>query len=46
MISEALRDRIPTVESAMYKLYQSEFGQRVANAALDLMGAEAQLKPG
>jgi alkylation response protein AidB-like acyl-CoA dehydrogenase len=46
VISEALRDRIPTVESAMYKLYQSEFGQRVANAALDLMGPVGQLKPG
>ena len=46
VISEALRDRIPTVESAMYKLYQSEFGQRVANTALDLMGPAGQLKPG
>jgi alkylation response protein AidB-like acyl-CoA dehydrogenase len=45
VISEALRDRIPTVESAMYKLYQSEFGQRVANTALDLMGPAGQLKP-
>jgi len=46
VISEALRDRIPTVESAMYKLYQSEFGQRVADSALDLMGPVGQLKPG
>ena len=45
VISEALRERIPTVESAMYKLYQSEFGQRVANTALDLMGPPGQLKP-
>ena len=45
VISEALRERIPTVESAMYKLYQSEFGQRVANTALDLMGPTGQLKP-
>jgi alkylation response protein AidB-like acyl-CoA dehydrogenase len=46
VISEALRDRVPTVESSQYKLFMNELGQRVANAALDLFGAEAQLKPG
>ncbi len=45
VISEALKSRIPTVESAMYKLFQSELGQRVANAALDLIGPGGQLKP-
>ena len=30
----------------MYKLYQSELGQRVANRALETMGHDAQLKPG
>jgi hypothetical protein len=46
VISEALKQRVPTVEAAMYKLYQSELGQRVANWSLDLMGHDAQLKPG
>jgi alkylation response protein AidB-like acyl-CoA dehydrogenase len=46
VISEALKGRIPTVQAAMYKLFQSELGQRVANAALDLMGPAGQLKPG
>jgi alkylation response protein AidB-like acyl-CoA dehydrogenase len=46
VISEALKDGVPTVASSQYKLYMNELGQRVANAALDLIGAEAQLKPG
>ena len=46
VISEALKDRVPTVQSSQYKLFMNELGQRVANAALDLIGAEAQLKPG
>jgi alkylation response protein AidB-like acyl-CoA dehydrogenase len=46
VISEALKDRVPSVESSKYKLFMNEHGQRVANAALDLMGAEGQLKPG
>jgi hypothetical protein len=46
VISEALKDRVPTVQSSQYKLFMNELGQRVANAALDLLGAEAQLKPG
>jgi hypothetical protein len=46
VISEALRDRVPTVESSRYKLYMNELGQRVADAALDLMGAAGQLKCG
>jgi hypothetical protein len=45
VISEALRDRVPTVESSMYKLYMNELGKRVANQALDLMGPEGLLKP-
>jgi hypothetical protein len=45
VISEALRDRVPTVESSMYKLYMNELGKRVANWALDLMGTEGLLKP-
>ncbi len=46
VISEALKDRVPTVEAAMYKMWQSQLGQRIANAALDLMGPDGQLKSG
>jgi len=46
VIGEALVDRVPTVQASQYKLFMNELGQRVANAALDLIGAEAQLKPG
>ena len=46
VISEALKGRVPTVEAAMYKLWQSQLGQRIANAALDLIGPDAALKPG
>ena len=46
VISEALKDRVPTVEAAMYKLWQSQLGQRIADAALDLIGSDALLKPG
>ncbi|MGH0036814.1 MAG: acyl-CoA dehydrogenase family protein [Myxococcota bacterium] len=46
VISEALKGGVPTVESSMYKLWQSELGQRIADSALDLMGADGVLKPG
>ncbi len=46
VVSEAVRGRVPTTEASMYKLFMSELGQRVANVALDIMGAEGQLKPG
>ena len=46
VISEALRERVPTVESSRYKLFMNETGQRVADAALDLMGAAGQLRAG
>ncbi len=45
VIGEALKGHPPTVASSQYKLYMNELGQRVANAALDLIGAEGQLKP-
>jgi alkylation response protein AidB-like acyl-CoA dehydrogenase len=45
VISEAIRGRVPTVASSMYKLYMNEAGKRVANAALDLLGPAAQLRP-
>ena len=37
--------RVPTTEAAMYKMWQSQLGQRIANAALDLIGPDAALKP-
>jgi hypothetical protein len=46
VISEAIRGRVPTVESSMYKLFMNETGKRVASAALDLLGPAAQLRPG
>src|SRR5262249_61205582 len=46
VISEALKDRVPTVQSSQYKLFMNELGQRVANAAPDLIGPEGQRKPG
>jgi alkylation response protein AidB-like acyl-CoA dehydrogenase len=46
VISAALRERVPTVEASEYKLYMNECGKRVANAALDLMGAEGALRSG
>jgi alkylation response protein AidB-like acyl-CoA dehydrogenase len=46
VIAEALRGGIPTVASSMYKLYMNESGKRVASAALDLLGPEAQLEAG
>ena len=45
VISEALKQRVPTVEAAMYKMWQSQLGQRIANFALDLIGPDAALKP-
>ena len=46
VISEALSSRIPTTESSQYKLFMNESGQRLANAALDIMGEEGVLRPG
>jgi hypothetical protein len=46
VISAALGQRIPTLESSQYKLFMNETGQRLANAALDIMGEEGALRPG
>jgi alkylation response protein AidB-like acyl-CoA dehydrogenase len=46
VIAEALKGGVPTVESSEYKLFMTEYGKRLADAALDLMGPEGQLKPG
>jgi len=45
VVSKALRDAIPTVEASYYKLFMNESGQRAANAALDMMGPDAVLRP-
>lgn len=45
VIASALKGGVPTVESSEYKLHQSHYGQRLANAALDIMGAAGQLSP-
>jgi hypothetical protein len=34
----------PTVEASEYKLYATQLSQRAANVALDIMGAEGQLR--
>ena len=46
VISEAVKGGVPTVASSMYKLFMNEAGKRLANAALELLGHEAELKPG
>ena len=46
VISKAVKGGVPTVESSMYKLFMTELGQRVADAALDLMGPSGQLRAG
>jgi alkylation response protein AidB-like acyl-CoA dehydrogenase len=46
VVSEAVENRIPTTEASMYKLFMTQFGQRVADAALDMLGPAAQLRPG
>jgi len=46
VVASAIGGGVPTVESSMYKLYMTQYGQRLANAALDLMGHDGQLKPG
>jgi len=46
VIAEAVKGGVPTVESSRYKLYMTGFGQRVADAALDWMGADGQLRAG
>ncbi len=45
VVSKAMSDAIPTVEASYYKLFMNESGQRAANAALDMMGPDAVLRP-
>jgi alkylation response protein AidB-like acyl-CoA dehydrogenase len=45
VIASAVKGGVPTVESSMYKLFMTEAGQAVANAALDIMGPDGTLTP-
>ena len=46
VVSAALSEGIPTTEASCYKLFMNETGQRVADAALDLLGPEGVLRCG
>jgi alkylation response protein AidB-like acyl-CoA dehydrogenase len=46
VVSAALSESIPTTEASCYKLFMNEAGQRVADAALDLLGHEGALRCG
>jgi 3-oxocholest-4-en-26-oyl-CoA dehydrogenase alpha subunit len=43
VIAAAMKDAVPTVEAAMYKLYSTELGRRIADFALDALGPEGLL---
>jgi alkylation response protein AidB-like acyl-CoA dehydrogenase len=38
VIAKAIKGDVPTVEAAMYKLYSTQLGRRIANEALDWLG--------
>lgn len=44
VIAAALKGGVPTVEAAMYKLYSTELGRRMADFALDALGPEGLLR--
>jgi alkylation response protein AidB-like acyl-CoA dehydrogenase len=46
VVAAAVKGGVPTVASSHYKLFMNETGQRVANAALDMLGPAAQLRAG
>jgi alkylation response protein AidB-like acyl-CoA dehydrogenase len=46
VICSALGEQVPTTEASEYKLFMNESGQRVADAALDILGAAGQLRAG
>jgi alkylation response protein AidB-like acyl-CoA dehydrogenase len=46
VISAALKERIPTIEASQYKLFMNEAGQRLANATLDMLGADGTMRCG
>lgn len=46
VIAAASKGTVPAVEAAMYKLFSTQLGQRLANFALDALGAEGLLSHG
>ncbi len=46
VIAAACKGGVPTVEAAMCKLYSTQLGQRLANAALDILGPTGMLHSG
>lgn len=46
VICTAAKGQVPTVEAAMYKLYGTELGQEICDAAMDCLGADALLSAG
>jgi alkylation response protein AidB-like acyl-CoA dehydrogenase len=46
VIAQAVKGGVPTVASSQYKLFMNETGQRVANAAVDMLGPAGQLRAG
>nr|WP_255558289.1 acyl-CoA dehydrogenase family protein [Zhongshania aquimaris] len=44
VISAARKEQVPTVEAAMYKLYSTELGRRLANLAMDALGPMSLLR--
>jgi len=44
VIAAALKGGVPTVEAAMYKLYSTELGRRLADCALDCLGPMGLLR--
>ncbi|WP_321808831.1 acyl-CoA dehydrogenase family protein [Burkholderia sp. BCC1993] len=46
VLAAACKGGVPAVEAAMCKLYSTELGQRLADFALDTLGAEALLRNG
>lgn len=46
VIAAASKGAVPAVEAAMYKLFSTQLGQRLANFALDALGAEGLLSHG
>jgi alkylation response protein AidB-like acyl-CoA dehydrogenase len=46
VICAAVKGGVPTVEAAQCKLYSTQLGQRLANAALDILGPTGMLHEG
>lgn len=46
VIAAAAKGGVPTVEAAACKLYSTQLGQRIANAALDVLGPAGMLHEG